>query len=139
LGIILAVTAALCWGASAIFVRLGLRYIKPITGVFISMLSSLVLVGLLVLSINFGDVVSLRSEVILWFIAIGIITYGIGRLCNFAGVNYIGVTRATPIIASSPLFAMIMAVAFLGEEINFLIVIGTISIVCGLGLLVSSR
>ena len=103
------------------------------------MLSSLLLVGSLALIINFKDIVSLRPEVLLWFTVIGIITYVIGRQCNFAGIRYIGVTRATPIFASSPLFAMIMAVSFLGEEINFLIIIGTISIVCGLGLLVTSR
>jgi uncharacterized membrane protein len=39
----------------------------------------------------------------------------------------------------SPLFAMILAISFLGESINLPIVIGTLSIAAGIGLLVSSR
>jgi drug/metabolite transporter (DMT)-like permease len=49
------------------------------------------------------------------------------------------VSRATPIFASSPFFAMIIAVLFIGEIINLSILIGTTSIVGGLYLVITSE
>ena len=139
LGPILAITAALCWGTGAVFARLGLQRIKSSTGVFISMLSSLIMVGSLALIINFDDIASLQIQEVLWFALIGITNYVIGRQCNYAGIKYVGVTKATPVFSSAPLFAMILALAFLGEHITVPIVVGTLAIVGGIGLLVSSK
>jgi len=103
------------------------------------MLSSIILVGTLALAINFNDIISLDLKTVWWFALIGVVTYVIGRQCNYAGIRHIGVTRATPIFASAPLFAMILAITFLGESINVLIILGTLAIVGGLGLLVTSK
>ena len=73
LAIIIAITAGLCFGTAAVFVRLGLQDIKPSTGALISMVSSLVLVGLLALIVNFDAIVSLSLTALLWFSLIGII------------------------------------------------------------------
>lgn len=59
IGIVLAIAAALCWSIGAIFIRLGIQGIKASTATFISMLSSLLLVGSLALILNFGDVAQL--------------------------------------------------------------------------------
>ena len=139
LGIALAITAALCWGTGAVFARLGLQRLKPATGVFNSMLSSIFLVVTLALLIYFDDIVSLSPQALLWFALIGVVTYVIGRQFNYAGIRHIGVTRATPIFASAPLFAMVLAVTFLGESVNAWVIIGTLSIIGGLSLMVTSR
>lgn len=139
LGILLAITAAFCWGTSAIFARLGLQRIKPSIGVLISMVSSLVLVGLLSLLIDFDAMVSISPAALLWFGLIGFINYALGRQFNYLGIKYIGVTKATPIFASAPLFAMVIAVIFTGETVNLPIIVGTLSLVGGLVLLVTSK
>ncbi len=139
LGIVLAITAALGWGASAIFARLGLRGIKTSTGTLISMLSSVLLVGLLALTMNFDDVVHLSPTALLWFGLIGIVNYALGRQFNYSAIRYIGATKATLLFASSPVFAMVLAVTLLGESVNLPIVIGTFIIVAGLYLVVSSK
>jgi len=138
LGIILAITAAFCWGASAIFTRIGLQGIKASTGTFISMLSSLVLVVALALVLNFDAVTNLSLTAILWFGLIGLINYLIGRQLNFLSIKYIGVTKATPLFAAAPLFALVLAVALIGESVNVPIVIGTLAVVGGLYLVVTS-
>ena len=139
LGILLAITAAFCWGTGVIFVRLGLQGIKTSTGTPISMVSSVILVGLLALLINFDDIVSLSLTTLLWFGLIGVINYVIGRQCNYSAIQYIGVTRATPLFASAPVFALVLAVVFLGESINLPTITGTLSIVVGLYLVMTSQ
>lgn len=139
LGSVLAITAALCWGTGAIFARLGLQRIKPSTGAFISMVSSLALVGSLALLINFDAITSLSLTALLWFGLIGVINYVIGRQFNYLGIGRIGVAKASPIFASAPLFAIILAVTFIGERITVPIGIGAFCIVIGLSLLVTSK
>ena len=139
-GILLAIAAACCWSWSAILARLGLsKGIKSSTGTFVSMLSSFVLVGILVLTTSFDTVVHLAPLALLWFGLIGLVNYVLGRQSNYAAIRRIGVVRASPLFASAPLFAMILAVSFLGEIINPAIVIGTIIIVAGLYLVVTGQ
>jgi len=139
LGILLAIIAALGWSISSIFARLGLQQIKPALGTFISLVSSATLVVLLSMIMNFDAIVSLSLTALLWFGVIGVISYGIGRQLRFFSIRYIGVAKAAPIFASSPLFAVILAVAFTGERINLAIAIGTLCIVTGASLLMTSE
>ncbi len=139
LGVILAITAAFCWGTGAIFTRLGLQNIKASTGTFISVLSSVFLVAILALSLNFDAVVNLSLTTILWFSLIGFINYFIGRQFNYRSIKYIGVIKATPLFASAPLFALVLAVSIIGESVNPAIVIGTLAVVGGLGLVITSK
>ncbi len=139
LGILLAITAALCWGTSAIFARLGLQSIRTSTGTLISMLSSVLVVGLLALAINFDDIVHLSPTALLWFSLIGVVNYVLGRQFNYAAIKYIGATKASPLFASAPLFAIVLAVTLIGESVNLAIVTGTFIIIAGLYLVVTSK
>jgi DME family drug/metabolite transporter len=139
-GIILAIVAACCWSWSAILARLGLNTgIKASAGTFVSIISSFLLVAVLALTTGFDDVVHLAPMALVWFGLIGIINYVLGRQFNYASINRIGVVRASPLFSTSPLFAMILAVIFIGEVVNPAIVIGTIIIVGGIYLVVSSQ
>ncbi|MBM2825054.1 MAG: putative Membrane protein [Dehalococcoidales bacterium] len=139
LGIVLAITAAFCWGTGAIFARLGLRHIKPSMGTLISMLSSLLLVGSLALITRFDDVRHLSPKALGWFGLIGVLNYLLGRQFNYMSIRYIGVTRATPLFAAAPFFAIILAVVFLGEKVNIPIILGTCAVVAGLYLVITSK
>ncbi len=139
LGIVLAITAAFCWGTGAIFTRLGLRNINVRTGAFISTVASLLLIGLLALAINFDDVVHLSPAALLWFALIGVVNFVLGRQFNYAAIRYIGVTKASPLFAASPIFAMLLAIVFLGESVNVAIITGTSVIMLGLYLVVTSE
>ncbi|MFC1921236.1 EamA family transporter [Chloroflexota bacterium] len=140
MGTVLAIIAAICWAASAVLARVGLSTgIKASTGTFISMISSFLLVGLLVIILNLKDVISLSMTALLWFGIIGIITYVIGRQANYAAIRRIGAARASPLFASASFFALILAVSFLGESVNIPIIIGTLTIISGLYLVVTSQ
>lgn len=139
LGIILAITAGACWGIGSTFARLGLQGIRVSTGVLISMLSSIMLICSLALIIDYDAVLSLTPKEVLWFGLIGVVTYVLGRQFNYMAIRRIGVGRATPIFASAPLFAITIAITFTGESINLPIITGTLFIVVGLYLVITSR
>lgn len=139
LGIILAITAGLFWGTSAIFARLGMQGIRASTGTFISILPSAVLVCSLALIIDYDAVLLLTPKVVLWFCLVGFVNFFLGRQCNYTSIRYIGVGSASAIFASSPLFAIIIAVIFIGERVNIPIIIGTLFTVVGLYFVITNK
>ena len=131
LGIVLAISAALFWGTSTVFSRLGLQSIKASTGALVSLFSSTLLVVLLALIIDFDAVRQISPTLLLWFGLIGIINYVLGRQFNYLSISHLGATKASPLFSSAPLFAIILAVVLIGESVNSAIVIGTVSVVVG--------
>lgn len=138
-GILFALTAAVSWGIGAIFVRLGAQKINTPTGTFISMLASMIFVSSLALTLDMDSVLDITPMALLWFSMTGLMSYVLGRGFNYTAIRYIGVSKATPMIASAPLFVIIIAVVFTDESVNLPIVAGTLSIVAGLYLVVTSR
>ena len=139
LAVSLALLAALGFASSAVFARLGLQRINPLVGVFLSLLASFTLTIILALTLNLKAVLSLPLIAFLWFLILGIINYPLARVLNFTSVSMIGASRTSPIVASAPLVSAILAIAFLGERPNGLIVLGTLGIIGGLALVVSER
>jgi len=139
LGILLAIAAAFFWGTSAIFSRLGLQNIKASTGTLISILSSILVVGLLALTLNFDDIIHISPTALLWFGLIGVVNYVLGRQFNFLSITHIGATKATTLFASAPFFAIILAVTLIGESINPTSIIGTFVVIAGLYLVITSQ
>ena len=140
LGVLLAITAACCWSVSAMLTRLGLQGgMKATTGAFISTISSLILLGMLALILHFDEIVILTPTAVLWFALIGVVNYVGGRQFNFQAIQRIGAARASSLFSSAPLFSFILAVSFLGESVNPAVIIGTLTIVAGIYLVVTSQ
>lgn len=140
LGIVLSISAAFCWSIGAMLTRLGLKSgMATSTATLISTLGSLPLLTALALSVNFDDLVKLSPLAILWFVIVGIVNYVMARQFSFISIKHIGVTKATPLFSSSPVFAMTLAVVFLGESISTVIVLGALSILGGIYLVVTSQ
>ncbi|MSQ40802.1 MAG: EamA family transporter [Dehalococcoidia bacterium] len=138
-GILLAALAAACWGASTVFTRLGLQHMRPTTGTLLSLIVGLLVVALPVLVFYRDEVLGLSAVVLLWFLVVGILNFPLGRLLNFTAVQWTGVTRSTPIIAISPVFAIALAVLFAGEQVTPLLLMGGLTTVAGIVLIVTQR
>jgi len=67
---------------------------------------------------------------VLWFSKTGQVSYVLGRGPNYTAIRYIGVGRATPMLASTPLFAVIIAVVLTGKRVNLIIAAGIRSVRC---------
>ena len=90
-------------------------------------------------ALHTDEIFALSAIAFLWFLAVGALSFPLGRLLNYTGVSIAGVSRATPIVSASPLFAIGLAVTIGGESINAPILLGTLAIIGGLGLILSQR
>jgi drug/metabolite transporter (DMT)-like permease len=139
LGVILSLSAALGFGGSAVFARLGMQYVRPTTGTLISLLVGIVITMTLAFILHFDDILTLSAVAFAWFLLSGLINFPLGRLLNYTGVSKVGVSRASPIVGASPLFAAIIAVSVGGETMNLYIFSGTLAIIAGVALILSQR
>jgi drug/metabolite transporter (DMT)-like permease len=132
LAVAFALGAATSWAMSAVLVRLGLRYIPTTLGTFVSLLSGVVLMLLVVAAFQRDEVGDLTWAALGIFAAVGIFNFVLGRYMNFLSISHLGVARATPITASTPVFAAVLAVVVLGESLNALTVLGTALVLAGI-------
>lgn len=139
IGIVLALLAALCWGTSGLFARLGLRYLGPTAGTLVSLISSLAIVVLAALALEWQDLGRITLWTVAWFAIVGLLNFAMGRNFSFWGIQYAGVSRATPVQASSPLFAIILAVSFMGETMTLFSLLGTLTIIVGMVVVMSGQ
>ena len=121
--------AALCFSIAHILIRRGLVESNAMTGSFISLSMSAVVLWLAVPF--FVPLTALWNPAALIFIAAGIFAPGIGRTLSYVGIEKIGVARSVPIANSSPIFASIFAVIFLAEVWVLQNVIGTLLVISG--------
>ena len=139
LSISLSLMAALGFGVSAIFARLGLQHMRATTGTLLSLSVSTVVTLVIALGLHPREIFDLEWLALLWLLMAGVLSFPLGRLLNFTGVRMVGVGRASPIVGASPLFAGALAVAFAGEALNVPILLGAVFIIGGLALIMSQQ
>ncbi|MDA1010106.1 MAG: EamA family transporter [Chloroflexi bacterium] len=130
--IALALLAAASWGFSAVLVRMALRDVSTSLGTLISLAAGLVFTGVLVLIFQVDDLLAVTLPAILIFAVIGILNFPMGRFFNYMAMGRIGVSRSTPILASAPVFAVVIAIAFTGERLDLATLVGAVFIFIGL-------
>jgi len=121
--------AALCFSIAHIFIRRGLVGSNAMTGSFISLSMSAVILWLLFPF--FAPLSALWTPVSLVFVTAGIFAPGIGRTLSYVGIEKIGVARSVPIANSSPIFASVFAVLFLAEAWVPQNIVGTLLVISG--------
>ena len=139
LEIALGLSAALGFGSSAVFARVGLQHVRPTSGTLVSLIIGSIIAMTLAFIFHFNEIFALGGFAFVWFLLSGFINFPLGRLLNFTAVDLAGGNRATPIIGASPLFAMALAITVGGESINTPIFLGTVSIIGGLVLILTQR
>jgi DME family drug/metabolite transporter len=121
--------AALCFSIAHILIRRGLVGSNAMTGSFISLtVSALVLWSLVPF---FTPLAALWTPAIAIFLGAGILAPGIGRTLSYVGIEKIGVARSVPIANSSPIFASMFAVIFLAENWVVQNILGTLLVIAG--------
>ena len=118
LAIALAISAAASWGISAVLVRRGLHDLSTSAGTLLSLSAGLLLTAILVALLQFNELMRVSWTAVVLFGVIGILNFPIGRFFNYMAMGRLGVGRSTPLLASSPLFAVMLAVIFTGESVT---------------------
>lgn len=135
LDVLIGLSAALGFGGSAVFARIGLEHMRSTTGTLVSLIAGTIVIMVLAFILHSDEILSLAGAAFLWFLISGIINFPMGRLLNYTDVSLAGVSKATPLIGTAPLFAVTVG----GESITIPTLIGTLLIVGGGGLILSQR
>ena len=126
--------AALGLSSGTILIRLGTQRVSPPTATFLAVVVGTVVAVSLALALNPSEMWGLPPQAFGWFAVLAALGYMLARLLNYSAISMIGAARVAPMGSMAPLFAVILAVAILGERPNLLVGLGTPVIVSGLAL-----
>jgi drug/metabolite transporter (DMT)-like permease len=129
---LIALAAAVSYAISGIAAKRGLRYSTPVTVTLVSVAIHAVVLWIALLIFRGVPVVS--WWVLFLFVLSGLLQ-PILRFLTYAGIHYVGAAAGTTLRGAHPLFSTTLAILFLGEPLNPLIVLGTIAIVAGVALI----
>ena len=135
--VLFALGTALAFACADMGMRAGLQHTDPFVGSLISrFVGILTLITLIGLS---GASFPPLGENYLWIAVAGVFNPGLFTIFFMFGIAKIGVARAAPIKGSSPLFAAVLAMIFLGERPEWYHLGGVVLIVAGIMLVSSGR
>ena len=137
MSIYFALQAGFFFACSHVLIRRGLVNSNAVTASLISLSATAVISAVLALLM-----VPLEGFVTpaLWYFALaGIFAPGLGRTLTYVGIERIGVSRAVPVVNSSPLFASVLAIFILEEDWPLQNFLGTCLVICGVVILSRSQ
>ena len=132
LAVSLALLASLGFGSSAIFARVGMQGVKPLSATLISLVVSGTLAVPIALIFAWPDIRTLPPIGFFWLLCLGAVTSLGGRAQSFMAINRLGASRSTVILGTSAVFAAIFAIAITGERPHYMVALGTAGVVLGL-------
>jgi drug/metabolite transporter (DMT)-like permease len=138
-GIALALTTALLFGVSFVFVRLALEK-APYPqegGVVINGVACLL--AIVAAAASGAALGHLSPSALLPFVAAGVLAPGISQVLLVRAIGASGAARAAQVVGATPLLSASAAMLFLGEPISLAFLVGTAAIMCGVGVLGSER
>ena len=138
-GVVLALIAAVGFGATAVFARMGVQHVAVGPGTLVSLTVSTIVTLAITVAFQPVDLVRITGTALVLAFVVGLLSYPTGRLFSFTGVRLIGVSRSSTIVGAAPLFATAIAVALAGESVSLPLLLGSVSIVGGMALILSQR
>jgi len=125
---------------------------RPATGTLLSLVVGVIITMSIALVLRWDEVFALigvqvvvrpapvgHSASFLWFLLYGLIAFTIARSLSYLSLSLAGVAKTSPLIATDPLFATLLAITIGGETANLLMLMGTASVTGGLVLILSQR
>jgi len=126
----LALAASLMFGVSSVLIHRALRGVDPFTGLVIDLTFNSLLLWVFLLGVH--GLSELFAPVNLIFVGAGLLVPGLFRFMAFKGIEQLGASVSTTVLNSSPLFAVLMAMAILDERPGLINLLGAVSVVGGL-------
>jgi len=129
----LAALSAFCFAAGLLTARVGLRTLDARSGAAISIPTAALLFLLLApFTIDAGGI---DARAVLLFAAVGVFFPALVTLLTFRSNHLLGPTITSTVAGTSPLFALLAAAWFLGEEVPARAAVAALGVVAGIALL----
>ena len=138
-GIAYALSAGVLWGLTPLLFKRAIKYTSVSNA---TLVEQYIAVGLLVsLAARNGEIVAADLTVgAVWaFFLAGAVGASFGKVFYYRGIDKVGASKATSVKNSSPLLTAILAIVFLGEEVNGFIIAGVLAIILGIAVLTQAR
>lgn len=133
----IAILSALCWAVDAILVRLGARTSNVVAAAFLSYsVSALCLWSYIFSYFSFH---LLWSTSTVYFLLSGCLQPLLARILYYMGLTRLGASRAGPLLGTSPVIAVSIAVVFLHERPTLFVYIGAVLTVVSIWFISSRR
>jgi len=140
LGILLSLIAMVGWGAGDVFARKAMFTAQA--EVTLAFMIALTVTALGITTILLEGFAALGGKDAIFFVQIafmGALTWVMGNLFYFYGMQRAGVIIAAPILGAAPLVAITLAIVFGGERPSTLVLIGAATVVLGVLILLTDR
>lgn len=139
LPVLLALFAAIFLASAGICVRLAGQRVGVVTGAAVSVVGSLAVAIIPALALDLPKLTTIPAAGFLWIGLLAVITYPVARTTSYVTIRRIGAARAAPLFGSAPLWAILLAIAFLEERPYAVIIVGAVAIVAGVTLIATDR
>jgi drug/metabolite transporter (DMT)-like permease len=137
LGILAALGTSLCWACGVSIFKIILANTDPFILAFVRMLFLLPVLGVFTI-LPFGKKPSSRNltrfNILTMFLG-GLMAIGVGDTLYLVGLEITKANVAAPLASTTPLFAAIIAILFLKEEVSKRVLVGTFFVTAGIMLL----
>lgn len=133
LGILLAVATALGWAGQYVFIRLATREGSVLDAMLVALVCNALLIVPAV-AIWYYPAYGVTAVSAVAFAAGGIAGSFLSRILQFVSTKTIGASRTAPTVSSSALIAALLAVAFLGETLTAIHLLGIVLIVLAIAI-----
>ena len=128
----LALLGAIGLGGVAVSARGAMQGAHPVAVVGVSMAVAVAITVIAVLVFASGDIGYVPLAVLPWIVALGVAQFIGGRSLGMVAINIVGASRTSLFIAAQAPFAAFFAIAFTGEALRPLVVVGTVAVVIAL-------
>ena len=133
-GIIFSLLAASGFAATAVFARTALQRMSAPYGTLLSLFVSTVAAMAIAAVLHPDELLGISAVALGWLFLVGFLNFPLGRMFNYTSVMMVGVSKASTVVATSPLFATILAVIILGERVSPITLLGIVAVIGGLAL-----
>ena len=120
------------FGSAAIFARVGMQGMSPLSSTLLSVIVSFCPTVVLALIFAFSDIKALPAVALFWFFLLGVINFLGGRTSSYQAIGRIGASRTAAVQSTAAVFAAIFAITIIGERPHFVVLLGTLIVVSGL-------
>ena len=120
------------FGSAAIFARVGMQGMSPLSSTLLSVIVSFCPTVVLALIFAFSDIKALPAVALFWFFLLGAINFLGGRTSSYQAIGRIGASRTAAVQSTAAVFAAIFAITIIGERPHFVVLLGTLIVVSGL-------
>ena len=120
------------FGSAAIFARVGMQGMSPLSSTLLSVIVSFCPTVALALIFAFSDIKDLPAVALFWFFLLGVINFLGGRTASYQAIGRIGASRTAAVQSTAAVFAAIFAITITGERPHFVVLLGTLTVVAGL-------